>query len=88
MSLTLPLPTLTADGRVKRFSIGDRVDIVRGGRKVQGLEVLAWVSHPTTDYGLFGGVGKSAKYLLSGYVDWVYDWELELSRTEPLPAAV
>ena len=68
------------EGRVARFEVDDDVDIVRGGVTLKGCHVLEVASDPLHDVtGKVTNAGKSAKYKVTGYPHWAYDWQLELS---------
>ena len=68
------------DGRVARFEVDDNVDIVRGGLTLKDCYVLEVASDPLHDVtGKITNAGKSAKYKVTGYPHWAYDWQLELS---------
>lgn len=64
-------------GRVRRFNVGDRVNILRAAPKLQGVTILTWHSDPLDYPGFSHCAGKSAKYWLTGYDGPVYDWQLE-----------
>jgi hypothetical protein len=67
-------------GRVARFKVDDHVNVVRGGFSHADHFVTEVASDPLLDAGgRITNAGKSAKYRITGYPHWVYDWMLELS---------
>lgn len=64
-------------GRVRRFNVGDRVDVVRGGMRLPNVTILTWQSDPLEYPGFSHCAGKSAKYRVTGYDGPVWDWQLE-----------
>ena len=53
---------------------------MRGGVTLKGCHVLEVASDPLHDVtGKVTNAGKSAKYKVTGYPHWAYDWQLELS---------
>jgi hypothetical protein len=79
--LATPLVSEVHPGRVARFEVDDNVDIVRGGLTLKDCYVLEVTSDPLHDVtGKITNAGKSAKYKVTGYPHWAYDWQLELAK--------
>lgn len=78
--LELPRPPAVKE-RICRFTTGDVVDVVRGGFKLPGCTILEMQSDPVDVPGYSHCAGKSARYRITGYDHWVYDWMLERSTS-------
>ncbi len=81
------------EDRVQRFSVGDRVRVVRGGTEPCEATVVEVRADPHPKEYLHCS-GKSARYLLDSIAladTWVYDWMLEAAPVpprKPLPLLV
>lgn len=81
----IEIPDEPDHGRVRRFKLGDCVDVVRGGFTQECSLVLERVCDPAPVPHFLGssrGPGN-CRYRISGYDGWVYDWMLELHKYPP-----
>jgi hypothetical protein len=74
------IATALPSERVQRFKLGDEVDVVWGGSGPHTGTLYACVSDPLNPPGFEHCSGVSARYLVTGRREWVYDWQLRKHR--------
>ena len=72
-------PVIKEYGRNRRFSVGDRVVVKRGGWTELSGRVLEWRCDPHPP-GYEHCCGNDAAYRIEGVPGWTYDWQLERGR--------